>query len=124
MSTWRIVGGGTVITVTAVRQPYRSLFGENNFYVFDSVGARIERGFQRGTRVGADASFSLNTYDEPESGILRQDKTVFLEAYANLAVRDLVVFRLSIVKNRKYSNFPDSDFDTIAVTGGFVLGWL
>jgi hypothetical protein len=119
-----IVGGGTIITVTAIRQPYRSFFGENNFYVFDSVGARIERSFQRGTKVGGDVSYSLNTYDEPDAGILRQDRTVFLEAYANLAVRDQVIFRLSIMKNRKYSNYPGADFDTTAVTGGFVFGWL
>ena len=41
-------GRGTIFTVTAQRQPYRSFFGNNNFYVVETVGGRVERPFQSG----------------------------------------------------------------------------
>jgi hypothetical protein len=119
-----IVGGGTTFTLTAQRQPYRSFFGTNNFYVFESVGGRVERPFQSGTSVGGDVSFSRNTYGEPVAGILREDHTFWIEAYANLAVRERVVFRLSVLKRRRYSNTPGADFNITAVFGGFVFGWI
>jgi hypothetical protein len=119
-----IVGGGTTITFSTERRPYRSFFQENNYYVFEQVGGSVLRSFPRGSNVGGDVSFSRNTYNEPAAGILRRDQTVFLEAYANLTIRDHVVFRLSATKNRKYSNYPGADFNATVVFGGFVLGWI
>ena len=53
----------------------------------------------------------------------RQDRAFLLEGYANLVIRDHVSFRLSVVKNRKYSNFPQADYNATVYFGGFVLGW-
>ena len=126
-----IVGGGTIFTVIAQRQPYRSFFEDgdpltedNNFYVFEQIGGRVDRPFPRGSSVGGDLSFSRNTYSEPAAGIRREDRTIWLEAYANLAVRDRVVFRLSILKNRRYSNYPGADYSATVVFGGFVIDWI
>lgn len=132
-----IVGGGTVFSVTAQRQPYRSFFedgdpstADNNFYVFEQLGVRVERSFVTETSVGGSFSVFRNTYAEPAKPapealpILREDRAFRLEAYANLAVRDRVICRLSIVKNRRYSNYPGSDYNGIVVFGGFVLGWI
>jgi hypothetical protein len=132
-----IVGGGTEILVTLMRQPFRSFFEDgdnttvdNNFYVYEDAGLRINRRFPRGSSVGGSADFSRNTYAEPVRTstiapfFYREDRMYRLETYANLALRDQVVFRLSLVKQRKYSNYPGADFNDTVVFGGFVLGWI
>jgi hypothetical protein len=133
-----IVGGGTEFTVTAHRQPYRAFFEDNdpstednNFYVFEELGMRVERPFPQGSFVGGAVSFSRNSYEEPATPplpetlpILRQDRIFRLEAYANLALRDRIVFRVSILKDRRYSNFPGVDYNDTVVFGGFVFGWI
>jgi hypothetical protein len=125
-----IVGGGTTFTILSQRQPYRSFFEDNNFYLYETVGGRVDRKFQGDTVVGGDFNFFRNTYAEPTTGdsgvpgILRQDRAYRLEAYANLAIGDRVLFRLSVLKNRKYSNVPGADYNAIVVFGGFILGWL
>jgi hypothetical protein len=132
-----IVGGGTLLNVRALRQPYRSFFKvvdddieDNNFYVYDDVGLNVNRTFPWGSSFGGNFDFSRNTYAEPARPepdappIYREDRAYRLEAYANLALLDRVVFRLTLVKNRRYSNFPGADFDDTVVFGGFVLGWI
>ena len=125
-----IVGGGTTFTVTALRQPYRSFFEDNNFYLVNILGARVDRRFPTGSAIGGDFSFTRADYGEPSPpgslapGLLRRDRTIVLEAYANLAIREHVFLRLSINKNRKYSNFPGADWDALVVFGGFVFGWI
>jgi hypothetical protein len=124
-----IVGGGTKVTFVAVRQPYRSSVPGNNFYLFDQIGGKIERPFPQGSLVGGEMSFSQGAYDqaatpEPEApSVLRRDRTIRLEVYANLVVADHVVFRVSFLKNRRYSNFPGADYNATVIFGGFVLGW-
>jgi hypothetical protein len=125
-----VVGGGTAFTVQIGRQPYRSFFENNNFYIYDLLSGRVDRRFPRGSAIGANLTFSKVGYREaspPESdapGTYRQDRAILIEAYGNLVIREHVIFRLSVVKNRKYSNFPGADYNAIVVFGGFVLGWL
>jgi hypothetical protein len=127
-----IVGGGTMFTVVTQRQPYRSNVTNNNFYVFEQLSGQVARAFPRGSSVGGTLGFSRNSYGDPspfpppqESTLIyRQDRTVLLEGYANLAIGDRVIFRLSINRDRKYSNYPGADFNTTVVFGGFVLGWI
>ena len=124
-----IVGGGTSITVNGQQQPYRSFFGNNNFYVFDQIGVNVDRHFPRGSSIGGNASISRSTYGEsveqPDGAfVYRHDRTVYFEAYGNLAVSERVIFRLSISKNRKYTNFQGADYNAFVVFGGFVLGWI
>jgi hypothetical protein len=124
-----IVGGGTVIGLSAQQQPYRSFFGDNNFYVFDLIAASVDRPFPRGSSIGALANFSRTAYTEaveqPDGAfVYRQDRTVYFEVYGNLAVSERVIFRLSAWKNRRYTNFQGADYNAFAVIGGFVFGWL
>ena len=124
-----IVGGGTTITLNGLQQPYRSFFGDNNFYVFDQLGGTVDRHFPRGSSIGGSASLSRSVYREAVEQadgalVYRQDRTVFFEAYGNLAISERVIFRLSASKVRRYTNFQGADFDGFVVFGGFVLGWL
>jgi hypothetical protein len=125
-----IVGGGTILAVSAVRQPYRSFFFQNNFYVYEQIGGEVDRPFQGGTAVGGELSFSRSSYPEANPaqsaapGTFRQDRAIRLEAYANLAIRERVLFRLSFLKTRKYANYPGADYNDTVVFGGFVLGWI
>ena len=81
--------------------------------------------------MGGNASFSRSAYGEPgplpapeEAALVyRRDQAVRLEAYANLAVRDGVVFRLSVLRTRKYANYPGADYNDTVVSGGFIFGW-
>jgi hypothetical protein len=125
-----IVGGGTTLTFVANRQPYRSSVPGNNFYLNGQIGGRVERPFPQGSVVGGELNFSQNAYDQPAtadpeaSTALRRDRTIRLEVYANLTVADHTVFRVSFLKNRRYSNFPGADYNDTVVFGGFVLGWI
>jgi hypothetical protein len=124
-----IVGGGAVITVRAQSQPFRSFFLTNNFYVFQLIGTQIVRHFPQGSEFGGNFDYFRSSYGEPVptgstgEGVYRRDKAVRLEAYASLAFRDRVALRLSVAKNKKYSNYPGADYDAIEVFGGFVFGW-
>jgi len=125
-----IVGGGTMFTFEARRQPYRSLVQSNNYYVFDLIGAWVERLFPQGSSVGGDLALSMNSYNQPISQgnstvwYYREDRRVQLEAYANLALAKRVLFRVSVARNRRYSNAPGEDFNETVVFGGFVFGWI
>jgi hypothetical protein len=121
-----IVGGGTMFTVMALRQPYRSNVDSNNYYVFDLIGGWVERIFPQGSSVGGDLALSMNSYNEPirEASYLRQDRRVQLEAYANLALAKRVIFRVSLARNRRYSNAPGAGYNETVAFGGFVLGWI
>ena len=121
-----IVGGGTTFTVTAQYQPYRSTAKSSSFYVFQQIGGHVQRTFPRGSSVGGN--LHLFQYDFAESASTgsspRRDRTVRLEAYANLALADRVVFRISVLRSRKYSDFAGADYNSTVVFGGFVLGWI
>lgn len=126
-----IFGGGTTVTAAAQRQPYRSFFQDNNFYVLEQLGAQLSHPFARQSSVGVNATFWRTAYGEPgplpapeeTTLVYRHDQAVRLEAYANLALRDGVVFRLSVLRMRKYANFPGADYNDTVVFGGFIFGW-
>ena len=125
-----IVGGGTTFTFRAQRQPYRSYVPSNNYYVFDLIGGWVDRVFVGGSSVGGDIALSMNGYNQPitttgsGTSYYRQDKVVQLQAYGNLAVSKFVIFRMSLTRNRRYSNAPDADYSNTVLFGGFVLGWI
>jgi hypothetical protein len=85
---------------------------------------QVERPFPQGSLVGGNLGFSRNTYGEPVNGIIREDRTIRLEAYANLALRERVSFRFSLLRDRRYSNVSGADYNDTVVFGGIVLGWL
>lgn len=124
-----IVGGGTTIATSLSRQPYRSFFTANNFYVSDQVYVGVLRDFEGIAVVGVDASVSRSRYraavpaGEPSAGTVRSDQAFSLEAYANLTIRERVIFRLSVSETRKNSNYPGADYDATTVFGGFIFGW-
>jgi hypothetical protein len=124
-----IVGGGTILTLTSHRQPYRSFFLDNNFYVFDQIGERVDRTFPTGSSIGGSLLFARNSYGEPvptgSAGEVtrRRDRTYSLEVYANLALRERFAFRLSIRENRRVSDYAGADYNDTVVSGGLVLGW-
>ncbi|HZN55046.1 MAG TPA: outer membrane beta-barrel protein [Candidatus Polarisedimenticolaceae bacterium] len=123
------VGGRTTFGFGVQRQPYRSFFLDNNFYVYDEISARVERGMVASARFGASVAYWRNDYHEPVpsgfvgEGIERSDRAISLEVYATLPLRDLVGIRLSVRENRKTSNYPGADYNETMVTGGFVFGW-
>jgi hypothetical protein len=125
-----IVGGGTTITGTLQQQPFRSFFGENNFYLYDAVTLRVERPFPSGTVFGGDSSFSINAYDEPSPisdppyAIFRKDRTIWFEGYANLAISEHARVRFTVSSTKRYSNYPGADYQAVVVFGGFVFGWI
>ena len=129
-----VAGGGVVLSVRAQRQPFRSFFDQNNFYVFDLVGLQIARPFPQGSEFGGSLDIFRNSYDEPAfpdattsvpdpPGVYRRDKTRRLEAYASLALRDHVALRIEISKNWRYSNSEGADYSALAISGGIVFGW-
>ncbi len=123
-----IVGGGTAFTVFVQRQPYRSYDQFNSYYLSDVVAGTVERLFLKGTSVGGSLLFGMNGYSQPtpqgDSSYYRQDRRVQLEAHANIALAERVAFRVSLARNRRYSNAPGADYNNTVVFGGFVLGWI
>jgi hypothetical protein len=124
-----ILGGGTTLGLAAQQQPYRSFFGDNNFYVLDQIAGSIDRQFPQGSSIGAKANFTRTAYAEAEPQpdgqfVYRQDRTTYFEVYGNLAISERVIFRLSAWKTRKYTNFQGADYNAFNVFGGFVFGWL
>jgi hypothetical protein len=121
------VGGGTMFSVAFQRQPYRSFSLDSNYYVLNLIGGSVVREFPTGTNIGADLTFSLYSYNQlttlQGAAFYRQDRTVHLQAYANLTVSKRVVFRFSIEKNRRKSNLPGAAYNNTVVFGGLVLGW-
>ena len=122
-------GRKTAITIGTDRTPYRSFFFDNNFYVFDDVRTSVIHRFGRGSELGGSITLGRLSYDDPvpapdpQAGIVRVDKTVWVDAYANFALRDLVVFRLNFRRTRRSSNYDSGIFDQNVFFGGFVLGW-
>lgn len=123
-----IVGGGTNFTVLVQRQPYRSYDQYNSYYVSNLIAGTVERLFLRGTGVGGSVLFGMNGYNQSTSqgdaAYYRQDRRVQLEAHANIALAERVAFRVSLARNRRYSNAPGADYYNTVVFGGFVLGWI
>ena len=123
-----IVGGGTTFTVSAQRQPYRSYDQSNSYYLSNIIAGSVERLFLQRTSVGGSLLFSMNGYKQPSTygdvTIYREDRRVQLEAHANIALAERVAFRVSLARNRRYSNAPGADFNNTVVFGGFVLGWI
>ncbi len=119
-----IVGGGTTLSVVAQRQPYRSTDSSNSYYLFDQVGGKIVRPFPRGSNIGGNLLVSRYTYGVPVGGIYRADRAFVLEVYGNLAIQDRVQFRVSILNNRRSSNYASADYNSLQVFGGFVIGWI
>lgn len=122
-----VAGGGVTFTVRAQRQPFRSFFEQNNFYVFDLIGLQIARPFPQGSEFGGSLEIFRSSYPEPTPEdaptVYRRDKTRRLEAYANLALRDHVALRFEIEKNWRYSNSEGADYNALAISGGIVFGW-
>jgi hypothetical protein len=122
-------GRKTVVTIGADRTPYRSFFFNNNFYVFDDVRASVVHRLWRASELGASLTLGRLSYDDavpppdPQAGLVREDTTVWIDAYANFALRDLVVFRLNFRRTRRDSNYDAGIFDQNVFFGGFVLGW-
>jgi hypothetical protein len=119
-----IVGGGTSLSLIAQRQPYHSTAAENNYYLFDQVGGNVVRPFPRGSSLGGSLVVSRSTYALPIGGIYRADRSYVLELYASLAVQDRVHFRVSVLNNRRTSNYASADYNSLQVFGGFVIGWI
>ena len=129
-----IVGGGTAFFVAVQRQPYRSYDASNSFYVSNLAVGSVERRFLGGTSVGGSVLFSINGYRQISSSTndatqvttyyYREDRRVQLEAHANLELAERVAFRVSLARNRRYSNAPGADYNTTVFFGGFVLGWI
>ena len=137
-----IVGGGTMFTVGIQRSPYRSYESANSFYVFNLISGSVERLFLSGTSVGGSLGLSVNGYKQPTTytllpapdppdppetvTIFREDRRVQLEAHANIAVAKRLAFRVSLARNRRYSNAPEGlfDYNNTVLFGGFVLGWI
>lgn len=123
-----IVGGGTTFSVIAQRQPYRSYDQFNSYYMSNLIAGAVERLFLKGTSVGGSLLFGMNGYAQPtpqgDSSYYRQDRRVQLEAHANIALAERVAFRVSLARNRRYSNAPGADYNNTVVFGGFVLGWI
>ena len=123
-----IVGGGTTFTVGVQRQPYRSYDQTNSYYVSNVIAGTVERLFLEGTSVGGSLLFGVNGYKQPSTSqgetYYREDRRVQLEAHANIALAKRVAFRVSLARNRRYSNAPFAEYNNTVVFGGFVLGWI
>lgn len=119
-----ILGGGTTVAVTIQRQPYRSTSADQSFYLTDQLGGSVARSFRGGSTVGGRVMLSRYTFGQPIAGTYRTDRAYLLELYGSLAVQDRVNFRISILSNRRWSNYVGGAYDSIAVFGGFVLGWI
>ena len=122
-----IVGGGTTFSLEAQRQPYRSYDQFNQYYVSNLIAGSVERLFLQGTSVGGSLDFSINGYSQAstqeDSTYYRQDRGVQLEAHANIALAERVAFRVSLARNRRYSNAPFANYNNTVVFGGIILGW-
>ena len=121
-----IVGGGTAFTAFAKRQPYRSYFFDNNYYVFGQAGFQVNRAFPRGSAVGGELSLIRNSYPEPSGplNIYRRDRGIRVEAYANLAISDRLSFRVSVLRDERKSTYPGTDYSSTIIFGGMVFGWI
>jgi hypothetical protein len=123
-----IVGGGTILTAVIQRQPYRSYDAFNSHYIASIFAGTVERPFLGGTSVGGSLLFGTNGYSQPTpegtGAYFREDRRIQLEAHANIALAERVAFRVSLARNRRYSNAPGADYNNTVVFGGFVRGWI
>ncbi len=127
------------------RRPWPSFLRDNNYYVVDRLGVKIERHLLGDSLFGVDLTVYRSTYGDPTTmptptpqptpspeTLVRRDRTFRGELYATLMIRDRVGFHLSVVENRRSSNYQGflgstavgADFSGRAYFAGFVFGWM
>jgi len=116
---------GMWIEATLIRQAYSSFYRNNNFFVYSAgqVGYGIEWGGR--WEMVARALYSRTSYDVPDpDGILREDDTLRMEAYANLFLPRRFGIRFTVADDRRDSTIAGRGFDRRTFLVGAFFGWL
>jgi hypothetical protein len=114
----------------ASRRPWASFYANTTHYVVTTLAVTAERRWLRYSALGLNASASRATFSDPVDlpgdpahGLVRRDRTLRAEAYANLAPLERLAFRVACRWQDRSSNDPDFRFDGLSVFGGVVWGW-
>jgi len=123
------LGGGAAVGVSVSRKVWPSFFGENDYYVSESLGGRFERQAPGRLLVGIAGTAWRNRYPRPVTfsgadSVLRRDRTWSVEAYATFLLRESYGLRLSVRHEDRQSSYEPADYEKTVVSGGIALGWL
>jgi hypothetical protein len=124
------VGASTRLDLTATRRPWPAYFLDDNYYLSETVLARLERVWLRYSSAGLEASVARYLY-EPlpfaggnlPAGFVRKDTGLRMQVYANLFVSDRFGFRMSIARDNRDSNYDGGPYSKTVYLAGMILGW-
>lgn len=121
------LGPSLTLTVDAARSRWSSFFGDNNYYISNTIGGGARRSWPGGSNVGGSVRVGTSAYPDPLSiaagGPKRRDDFAELQAYATLNVRRFLGFRVSYTGQFRSSNDPTVEYDAQTVAVQMVVGW-
>jgi hypothetical protein len=121
-------GPSSTVSLYATRRSWSSFYQDNNYYVANVLGCRAEKRWSALTSIGFDAYLSSMSYPEVDldpvtnTWLARQDRLIWGELYANLAVGSIYAFRFTFVHQSRNSNAGGVDYRGDAFGVQFVLG--
>ncbi len=126
------VGAATRVHLAVSRRPWPAYFYDDNYYLTESLTARIERFWLRSSGAGIEATAARYSY-EPlplaspdhvyEAGFVRKDTGLRMQVYANLFISDQLGFKLNISRDTRDSTDAGARYGKTVYYAGVVLGW-
>ena len=121
------VGPATSVTVALGRRPWSSFFGDNNYYMANTVHGAMRHEFVGGSDVEAHADLGRSNYPDPFSiaagGETRRDRSFRTGASVTIAPRRLYGLRVGYDAELRRSNIDGADYTAHALGVQFIMGW-
>jgi len=121
------IGPSTNVSIYAIRRRWSSFYGDNNYYVANTIGAAVRHRWPGSSDVGGSLGFGRSVYPDAFSvtagGLHRRDREWNADAYATFAFTSWVGLRLDGSVRYRTSNDDINTYNTQAIGVELVLGW-
>ena len=121
------VGPATTVSVALGRRPWSSFYGDNNYYMANTVRGAMRHAFTAGSEVEAHADLGRSNYpdalDIAAGGEKRRDRLFRAGASVTIAPRRLYGLRLSYDADLRNSNVDGVEYTAQSLGVQFVMGW-
>jgi len=121
------VGPSTALTIYGGRRRWSSFYGDNNYYLANTIGTRVRHRWPGTSEIGAIAELGRSNYSDPfdvsVGGPHRQDNEWYLETYGTVAFGRLYGLRVSYMARVRHSNDDTVDYSQRALGVQIVVGW-
>jgi hypothetical protein len=121
------IGPSTTLSVYGARRRWSSFYGDNNFYLANTIGTRARHRWPGSSEVGVTVDLGRSNYgdsfDVSVGGPHRQDTEWGVEVYGTVAFGKLYGLRTSYFSRVRHSNDDTVAYSQRALGVQLVVGW-